>query len=287
MKTVHKLVVPLAVLLASATIGVLPVSAQKIVPRVKTILHTLPLEKQEWMRDFHERVENYIRARDWHDKNYGGEIHVYMEFLLQDNSTSSEERYSVNLLVSNGEDLQYFDKRCRFKYTHGEQITVNDPEQLPLTNLIDFYVYLILGGEFDKRGTLEGTPFYEKARDIAQNARYGLGRFVEGWDLREKLIKQLLSDAHRPFREMVDYYFYGLSLVGEDDAQARKYCAEAVNLLVKILTDDPKNDHATKFLDAHRRELIAVFANTPDAVVLERLAKVDSATAKTYKVALE
>ncbi|MBC7188056.1 MAG: hypothetical protein H5U38_13610, partial [Calditrichaeota bacterium] len=58
MKAVHKLVVPLAVLLATGTLGVLPVSAQKIVPHVKTILHTLPLEKQEWMRDFHERVEN-------------------------------------------------------------------------------------------------------------------------------------------------------------------------------------------------------------------------------------
>jgi len=278
---------PVAVLLASVMTGVLPASAQKVVPRVKTILQTLPLEKQEWMRDFHEKVENYIRARDWHDKNYGGEIHVYMEFLLQDNSTSSEERYSVNLLVSNGEDLQYFDKRCRFKYTHGEQISVNDPEQLPLTNLIDFYVYLILGGEFDKRGTLEGTPFYEKARDIAQHARYGLGRFVEGWDLREKLIKELLSEAHRPFREMVDYYFYGLSLIGEDDAQARKYCAEAVDRLVKILTDDPKNDHATKFIDAHRREIIGVFANSPEANVLLRLAQVDSATAKTLKVAPE
>lgn len=287
MKATVAVRLPVAVLLTVLTIGTAPALAQKVVPRVKTILQTLPLEKQDWMRDFHERVENYIRARDWHDKNYGGEIHIHMEFLLQDISTSSEERYSVNLLVSNGEDLQYFDKRCRFKYTHGEQITVNDPEQLPLTNLIDFYVYLILGGEFDKRGTLEGTPFYEKARDIAQHARYGLGRFVEGWDLREKLIKQLLSDAHRPFREMVDYYFYAISLLGEDDAQAQKYCAEAVNMLVKILQDDPKNDHATKFVDAHRREIIGVLAKSPEAGVLLRLAQVDSATAKTLKVAPE
>ncbi|MDZ7270373.1 MAG: DUF4835 family protein [candidate division KSB1 bacterium] len=280
MTLTQRLAITVALLVVIFLAGVMPASAQKVVPRVKTILQTLPLEKQEWMRDFHERVESYIRARDWHDKNYGGEIHVNMEFLLQDNSTSSEERYSVNLLVSNGEDLQYFDKRCRFKYTHGEQISVNDPEQLPLTNLIDFYVYLILGGEFDKRGTLEGTPFYEKARDIAQHARYGLGRFVEGWDLREKLVKDLLSDAHRPFREMVDYYFYGLSLVGEDDAQARKYCAEAVNLLVNLLSQQPKNDHAAKFVDAHRREMIAVLANSPEATVLHRLAQVDSATAK-------
>lgn len=287
MTSAHRFVMAVALLVVVILVGTIPASAQKIVPRVKTILHTLPLEKQAWMRDFHERVESYIRARDWHDRNYGGEIHVHMEFLLQDNSTSSEERYSVNLLVSNGEDLQYFDKRCRFKYTHGEQITVNDPEQLPLTNLIDFYVYLILGGEFDKRGTLEGTPFYEKARDIAQHARYGLGRFVEGWDLREKLVKELLSDAHRPFREMVDYYFYGLSLLGEDDVQARKYCAEAVNLLVKLLSQEPKNDHAVKFLDAHRREMIAVFANSQDAVVLHRLAQVDSATAKALRIAPE
>ncbi len=284
MSSAQRFAMALALLLAILLMAAMPAFAQKVVPRVKTILQTLPLEKQQWMRDFHERVESYIRARDWHDRNYGGEIHVHMEFLLQDNSTSSEERYSVNLLVSNGEDLQYFDKRCRFKYTHGEQITLNDPEQLPLTNLIDFYVYLILGGEFDKRGTLEGTPFYEKARDIAQHARYGLGRFVEGWDLREKLVKDLLSEAHRPFREMVDYYFYGLSLLGEDDAQASKYCAEAADMLVKLLSQEPKNDHATKFLDAHRREMIAVLAGGPEAAVLHRLAQVDSATAKAITV---
>ena len=87
--------------------------AQTIRCEVKTVLHTLPLEKQEWLRDFHERIQNYINGRDWHDKNYGGEIYLSMEFVLRDNSTASEERYSTNLIVSNGVDIQYFDKKKR------------------------------------------------------------------------------------------------------------------------------------------------------------------------------
>ena len=62
-------------------------SAQKVVPEIKTIIHMLPLEKQEWLQDFHDRVTNYINDRTWHEENIGGEFRVTMEFLLQDVQT--------------------------------------------------------------------------------------------------------------------------------------------------------------------------------------------------------
>jgi len=259
--------------------------AQKIVPEVKTILHMLPLEKQEWLQDFHERVQIYIRSKDWHDQNFGGEIKINMEFLLQDISTSSEERYRTNLLISNGHDIQYFDKRCRFKYRHGEQVSSDNLEQTSLTNLIDYYVYLILGGEFDKYGTLAGSVFFERTKDIAQQAKFDLGRFIDGWDLRSNLIERILNDDNKPYREMVDYFYYSLSLVGEDDNKAREYCAGAVDMIVEILTADPKHDACLKFLDVHRREIINLFKNTTNAETLfEKLAEADPDHADAYRI---
>ncbi len=270
--------------LLTATLAFFPANctAQKIVPEIKTILHMLPLEKQDWMRDFHERVRIYIRDKSWHEEDLGGEFAINMEFLLQDISTSSEERYRTNLLVSNGQDIQYFDKRCRFKYRHGEQISSDDLEQRALTHLIDFYVYLMLGGEFDKYGTLMGTLYYEKAKDTVQQAKFGLGRFIEGWDFRERLINRILSEDNLPYREMVDYFYYSLSLVGEDDDKAREFATEAINRIVAILSADATHEDCLKFLDVHRREIIDLFKDAKDSRILTKLAKVDPDNAEAY-----
>ena len=278
----HILMFFVIVIVISSIAGSSMLFAQTIVPEIKTILHTLPLEKQEWLRDFNERIERYIMDKSWHDNNFGGEFKVNMEFLLQDISTSSEERYRTNLLVSNGHDIQYFDKRCRFKYRHGEQISSDNLEQRALTHLIDFYVYILLGGEFDKYGTLEGTIYYERARDIARQAKFGLGRFIDGWDLRERLIENILSDEYKPYREMVDYYYYSLSIVEDDVEKAREYCTEAINRIVAILTNDPNHDSCRKFLDVHRREIIELFKDAKDTTVLKQLAEIDPDNAEVY-----
>ncbi len=255
--------------------------AQRVIAEVTTILKTLPLEKQQKLADFHEKIERYIDDYDWFDEPEI-DIHIKMQWMLEDISSSSEERYRAQILVSNASDIQYFDKRCRFPYNPNEPIVHNEPAFTALTGLIDYYVYLIIGGELDKYGTLMGTPYYEKARDIAEQAKFGLGRFVEGWDLRLDLARKLLSDEHKPFREMVDYYFYGLSVKDEDINEARKYVAEAVRRLANLLDEDPKNDFYNKFLDAHRNEIIDLFKDAKDKKVLVTLAQVDPDHKKDY-----
>ena len=260
--------------------------AQEVRAEVTTILKTLPLDKQQRLADFAQKIERYINNYEWFDEPEIT-VEIKMQWLLQDISSSSEERYRAQILVSNNSDIQYFDKRCRFPYNPNEPIIHNEPAFTPLTGLIDFYVYLIIAGELDKYGTLAGTPFYQKALDIAQQARYGLGRFNEGWDLRVELAKRLLSEEHKPFREMVDYYFYGLSVKDDDIEEARKYVAEAVRRLAAILEKDPKNDFCQKFLDAHHIEIIDLFANAKDKGIFRTLMELDPDHADAYKKHLE
>ena len=258
-------------------------AAQRVTAKVTTILKTLPLDKQEKLRDFHERVENYINTYDWTGDREAGEIGLTMQILLEDISASSEERYKAQILVSNNTDLQYFDKRCRFAYQSGERILHQENTIDSLTGLLDYFVNLILGGKFDKLGTLEGTPYYEKAKNIAEQARYGLGRFVEGWDLREAQIKRILSDENKPFREMVDYYFYGLSFVNEDTTKARRYCLIAVDMIDKILKRDPDNVSCAQFLDAHHIEMVNLFEGFPDKSIFKKLIELDPDHEKIYQ----
>ncbi|MDZ7374906.1 MAG: DUF4835 family protein [candidate division KSB1 bacterium] len=260
--------------------------AQEVRARVTTILKTLPLEKQERLADFGAKIERYINEHTWFE-DPDITVEVQMQWMLEDISSSSEERYRAQILVSNNTDIQYFDKRCRFAYNPNEPIVHNEPAFTSLTALIDFYVYLIIAGEMDKYGTLAGTPYYRKALDIAQQARYGLGRFNEGWDLRLELARKLLSDEHKPFREMVDYYFYGLSLKSDDIEQARKYVGEAVRRLASLLEKDPKDEFCHKFLDAHHIEIVDLFSGAADKSIFQLLMNLDPDHADTYKQYVE
>ena len=148
------------------------------------------------------------------------------------------------------------------------------------TSVIEFYLYIILGGEYDKWGTLAGTRYFEKAKHIAEMARSGMGRFVYGWDRRLDLLEELMSDFHKPYREMVDYYFYGLSLVNQDNEKARRNCATAIKMLDKILTDDPENEYAQKFIQAHHLEIIEIFKRAINKDALRTLMVIDNDAAR-------
>jgi len=254
---------------------------------VTTDLRTLPLERQQKLRDFAEKVEQYLNSYAWTDDPWKTTVSLDMQLILEDMSTGAEERYRGQLLTHNNYDCQFFDKRWRFAYQSGDPLLHDDTATNPFTNMLDFYVYLILGAEFDKWGTLGGTVYYEKARHIAEQSKFGLGRFIEGWDRRLDLVNYLLSDKHRPFREMVDFYFYGLSLVKEDNAKARKYVATAITMLDKIISNDPENEYAKKFLDAHYIELVEIFRRAQDQTTLRTLMVLDPTHAQIYRDLLE
>lgn len=264
-----------------------PSWAQRIEGKVTTDLRTLPLDRQQKLRDFADKVTHYLNAHKWNDDPWRTTVYLDMQLILEDMSTSAEERYRGQLLVHNNYDFQYFDKRWRFSYQSGDLLLHEETSMNPFTSMLDFYVYIVLGVEFDKWSTLGGAIYYEKARHIAEQAKFGLGRYIEGWDRRLDMVNFLLSDRHKPYREMVDYYFYGLSFVKEDNAKARKYCAIAVSMLDKILAHDPENEYAKKFLDAHYIEMVEIFRRAKDQTALRTLMVIDPSHAQIYRDILE
>ncbi len=261
--------------------------SQRIEAQVTTDLRTLPIEKQEKLRGFADQVMQYINGYEWSEDPWRTVVYVDIQLILEDMTTSAEERYRGQILIHNNYDLQFFDKRWRFAYQSGDILTHEQTAQNSFTSAIDFYIYLILGGEFDKWGTLAGTPYYKKAQDIAEQARFGLGRYIQGWDRRVELVEELLSDRHKPYREMVDYYFYGLSYINVDNAKARQHIATAIDRLDDILSDDPDNEYANKFIDAHHIEMLEVFRYAKDKSPLKTLLIIDGEHEKAYRDILE
>jgi len=262
-------------------------SAQRIEAVVTTDLRTLPLDRQEKLRDFKEKVEHYLNAYTWTNDPWNTVLYLDIQIILEDMSTSAEERYRGQIVMSNKYDMQLSDKRWRFAYQSTDMLNHDESTLNSFTIMLDYFVYVFLGMEFDKWATLGGTEYFQKAKTIAEQAKFGLGRYIEGWDRRVEQITYLTSDQHVPFREMVDYYFYGLSLVKEDNAKARQFIARAVEMLDKIISKDPENEYAKMFLNAHYIEMVEVFRRAMDKSPLRTLMVIDPAHAQVYKNILE
>lgn len=258
-------------------------SAQQLEAQVETDLRTLPIDKQQKLREFADRVMHYINSHRWTDDPWRTKVMLQVQLILEDRSTNAEDRYAGQILIHNNYDLQFFDKRWSYTYMIENNLQHQENSLDSFTSVVDFYIYLILGGEFDKWSTLGGQVYFEKAKSIAEQAKFGMGRFIEGWDRRLDLVAYLLGDRHRPYREMVDYYFYGLSFIREDNARARQHCATAISMLDKILTNDPENEYAKKFVDAHYMEMVEIFRRAINKEPLRTLMVIDPGHAQIYR----
>ena len=234
--------------------------AQKVKAKVTVVLERLPIDKREKMADFQEKLKQYINQYDWCEPKYDEEFPITLQIYLQDASVSFEDRYRATLLISNNTDMQFYDKRWLFNYDPQEPIMHDENRVNALTSVIDFYVYILLGGEFDKYGKFEGSPFYDKARKISHQARFS--RFILGWDERQQVIDEILAEQNKPYREALDAYFLGLAYEEENPSQTLKYCKKAIDLLAGLIKKNPDYKLPHQFIDGHYIEIIDLFKGT-------------------------
>jgi len=268
------------VVLAVCFFSMHTVHAQQVNCEVKLLLERLPLEKQEKLKNFAEDIEAYINDYDWTGESLEEPIPVAIQIFMTDKSVSYEDRYSANFFISNKSDLQYYDKYWYFPYQARDQLIHSDTFFHPFTGFLDFYVYLILGNEYDKYGKLLGTPFFEKAKYISEQVGFN-SVFLLGWKERTKIVEKILSEENKSFRLMKDLFFLGLTYFGEEDSTAQMYCRQALSYLDQILLSDPQNKEASQFLQGHYLELIDLFKE--DQEVLQMLVRMDPRHTEMYQ----
>ncbi len=245
--------------------------AQKIRMTVELQLEALPDEKREKLVNFKQVLEDYFNNFQWTHDEFQGELPITLNMMLQDISVNYEDRYRTQIIISST-DIQFTDKRCRMAYQKGEIPMHSENSWDSLTSLLDYFTNLIIAEEMDKFGHLLGTPYYEKAKLIAEQAKFGLGHFIDGWDLRVELINYLLSAKYKKYREMKDFYFYSLYFAKEDPIKAKKYLKEAVVMLKEIKAEeDPKYARVANFINAHYMEIIELFKHSNERDVYDIL----------------
>jgi hypothetical protein len=160
-----------------------------------------------------------------------------------------------------------------------------------LTATIAYYVYTILGLDYDSFGAKGGDMFFQKAQNIVNNAPEG--RDISGWKafdgLRNRywLMENLLNTRYNVVHDvMYTYYRQGLDKMYENEATARQQILGSLILLQGLNQENPNTMIVQFFMQGKSPELIKIFkkASPPDkARAVELLQKLDVTNASKYK----
>lgn len=266
--------------LFSAIFFVSFLQAGQINAEVKLILERLPLEKQNQLQNFSNMISSYLNEQDWIGEDIGASIEIMVQIYLQDASVGYEDRYKGTFLISNGVDIQYYDKYWKFPFDQGQQIVHQEGSFDPFTSFLDFYMYLVLGGELDKYGPLYGSSMYDKARAISEQSLFN-SQFSSGWKERRELMTTFYEKDFTAFRKMKDTYFLGFSYIQDNKGKATQTMMDAIRQLNGILRKNPEHREAINFIKAYHIDMIDVFKDDPN--VMQMLVEMDPERASTYK----
>jgi len=195
--------------------------------------------------------------------------------------------------------FNYVDNDIQFKYIEFEPLEFDITSHTSnLTSILAFYAYVILALDYDSFGYEGGTPFWQAAEKIVDNAQ---NTREPGWKPYENtshknrywLAKDFNDADYSPTREfMYRYHRQGLDLLDSKISEGRAEIANSIELLQTIFRKkpDPFMQPLHIIFDAKADEMVNVFSESfPEEKnrMYQVLSEINQANATKYKKILE
>lgn len=285
--------------LATATTGF----SQEIISTVKILDNQIQLTNKKIFRTLEQVLTEYMNNTKWTDEKVAPEERIECNLqivlssydvttnnfqgTLQVQSTRPIYGTSYNSVVFN-----FLDENINFDYAEFQRMNFNQNAYTDnLTSLFAFYAYYIIGLDFDSFGMLGGTPYFQKALQIANNAQptglAGWQPFERNLRSRYNLIDNILNDRFKPVREA--YYKYhrqGLDVMSKTPEAARKNIYESLLMIQKVFKVAPNTVMLIIFFEAKSDELVNIFKNAPTTEkpkVIDLLSEINIANISKYE----
>jgi len=179
-------------LLFILTLYASPLSAQQFDADV--VFHTdrLSLEEVDYIKGIDADIQNLINRKSWQGTKYNYTLPVRIElFFEKGHKGHIYHKYSASLMVALRSGMQLREKKWDFYIDSYKPLRIGDPYE-PFCGLIEYSLWVCLGFEADRFSPLGGQEFYNKAKLVADKARFET-KYSLGWDVREFSMSHFMS----------------------------------------------------------------------------------------------
>lgn len=255
---------------------------------------------------------NFLNNRKWTQDAFQQQEKIVCNFLLNLTKEVEPNVYGAVLTIQAGRPIynssymspivNFQDNDVTFKYIEFQQLDFNensvsgtDPLVANLTAVFAYYVYIILGLDYDSFAPRGGDQYFKKAERIVTSAPDG--RNISGWKAfdgqrnRYWLAENFTNNKYTLLHDVYfTYYRQGMDKMYENENEARPQIVNALNALNTINTDNPNLMGVQFFFLGKSDELAKIFKKSPPqekSRASELLQRLDISNAERYKQELK
>jgi hypothetical protein len=256
-------------------------SAQEILATVSIDAELIQnMEKQIFM-DMKQNITQFINTRKWTNDKFSPIEQIKVNFGIKLMSMPSTSKFKATAQIQASRPvygvgyetitLNFLDKDFNFDYTPSQPLDFNEATYFNnLSSLIGFYVYFILGIDYDTFSKAGGNAYFEKALLALNNAQSGgeagWRQFDDNPNNRYWLMENMGSPQFREFREgLYVYHRQGLDVMVSKPEEGRAKIIETLVMLKKIFDVRPSSCLLRTYFNTKDLELINVLQDATSA----------------------
>jgi len=280
----------------------LPLLSQELNANVTVVSPQVQSTDKHIYDNMREVISEFLRNTVWTTDKYQTNERIECNFYITIKEQTSTSKFTASLQVQsvrpiyntsyNSPLLNIKDEDFSFDFIEFQKVEfVEGSFTSNLASVLAYYVYIILGLDYDSYSKFGGTEYFKKAMNIV-NAAQGKSEY-SGWDAfntkktnRYWFVYQMLDDLFLPIRECnYVYHRIGLDNMHNDKENARTKILESLEKFKKIQRDEPDAYLTTIFFQTKRDEIINVFSEALSAEkdqIIQLAKEIDGAKSSEY-----
>lgn len=222
-------------------------------------------------------LTEFINNRQWTKDKFEQDEKIDCAMLITITKFDAPDQFQGTIQISSDRPVynssypstifNFRDQDFIFTYTENAPIEFT-PDQFRsnLSSVVAYYVYVILGMDYDTFSEEGGTPYLAEAQRVVSNAQ---NTNFSGWAGSENnknrfwIIDNLLQTSFQPLRTcMYNYHRAGLDKMNENPVEGRKAILAALEEIKKVHAVKPLSINVQLFFTAKVNELVGIFSKS-------------------------
>jgi len=284
--------------------------AQEIQAEVRITTENVTISDQQLVQQMQNDIQGFLNTRSFTSQTYRPEERIKMRMFVGITSIPQNGQYLATARIVTTRPvygtgfetnlMSFSDRNFLFNYSPQNPIDFSENTFVGnLSSLLTFYAYLAIGLDQDSFSRLGGSPYYDRARIVLQNAasQTVTNEADKGWkDTESRNRYWLLNNLQDPQLEALRtgsyaYYRQGLDIFIEKPDAARTSIFTALQSVQAAAVRRPGTLLARAFFDTKADEIANVFRSGTDQQQKQTLAnllvEVDPTNSAKYQAMLK
>lgn len=226
-------------------------------------------------KDMKMAIEQFMNGRKWTPDAFKNYEKINCSLLITITKMPAIGNFSASVQVQSARPiyntnytsllLNFADRDWEFEYIESLPLEYNDNTFTSnLTSMLAFYAYIIIGFDYDSFSELGGTPYFQRALAVVNNAQQSnrpgwqqMGSNRNRYWLMENINNPQMQDLRK-----VEYAYHrlGLDIFGKEPDKSREIILKGLRDIKKARDINPNSILVVSFMDAKSKELANIFS---------------------------